>query len=409
MKKFLIGLVIVLVVIGAILVVALSLTKGLPRSADEFFTLIRDGKVKDAYLSASREFQASASEADFEAFLKNSSIGDYESATWSSRSITNNIGELEGSIKTRDGGVVPIKIKLVKEDGRWKIHAIEKAAAGLVETAKGTTPAEKTSPETQAKEATIPPEDELKKMASASMLLLARAINAKDFSELYNSTAKIWQSQTTSEELQASFASYVEKNVDLTFIEGQVPAFQEKPSIDDNGVLVLKGSYPPQPSLLSFTVKYILQDAEWKLVGIHISTEETPAGTAPEARKGEIPPEDQVLAMTNRSMALLAQAVSRDDFSDFYGSIAALWQQQITKEALRDKLSVFLEKKISLLVTEGVAPVFSEKPSIDSDGLLVLKGRYPSRPYEVEFEFDYYFEDGQWNLFGFNVQTRNPE
>jgi hypothetical protein len=226
MRKFLIGLVIVLVVIGAILVVVFTLTKGLPRSADEFFTLIRDGKVKDAYLSASREFQASASEADFEAFLKNSAIADFASATWSSRSIANNIGELEGSIKTRDGGVVPIKIKLVKEDGRWKIHAIEKAAAGLVETAKETTPAEKTSLETPANEAVVPAEDELKRMANASMLLLARAINAKDFSEFYNQTAKIWQSQVTPEALQESFKSYVEQNVDLTFVEGQSPAFQ---------------------------------------------------------------------------------------------------------------------------------------------------------------------------------------
>jgi len=409
MKKVLIVLAVIVIVIGAIIIVAFTLTKGLPRSADQFFTLIREGKAQDAYLSASREFQASASEADFEAFLKNSSIGAYASSTWSSRSITNNIGELEGSIKTRDGGVVPIKIKLVKEDGRWKIHAIEKAAAGLVETAKETTPAEKTSPETPAQEATIPPEDELKKMANASMLLLARAINAKDFSELYNSTAKIWQSQTTPEELQASFASYVEQNVDLTFVEGLVPAFQEKPSIDENGVLTLKGSYRPQPSLLSFTAKYILQDAEWKLVGIHISTEEAPGGTAPEAPKGEIPPEGQVLAMTNRSMALLAQAVSRDDFSDFYASIAPLWQEQITKEGLRERLAVFIDKKIPLTVIEGVSPVFSEKPYLDNDGLLVLKGRYPSQPYEVEFELDYHFQDSQWRLFGFNVQTRNPK
>jgi hypothetical protein len=86
-----------------------------------------------------------------------------------------------------------------------------------------------------------------------------------------------------------------------------------------------------------------------------------------------------------------------------------LWQQQITTEALRDRLAVFIEKKIPLTVTEGVTPVFSGPPSIDGDGLLVLKGRYPSRPYEVEFEFDYYFEDGQWKLFGFNVNTRNPE
>ncbi len=77
-----IGLAILLVVVGAIIIVAFTLTGGLPRSADHFFTLIREGKARDAYLSASREFQASAPEADFAAFLKDSTIADYESAAW---------------------------------------------------------------------------------------------------------------------------------------------------------------------------------------------------------------------------------------------------------------------------------------------------------------------------------------
>jgi len=227
MKKVLIGLVIVLVVIGAIILFVLTLTKGLPQSADQFFTLIREGKAKDAYLSASREFQASAPEEDFAAFLKNSTIADYESATWSSRSISGKIGELEGSIKTRAGGVIPIKLRLIKEDGRWKIHAIEKAAAGLVKT-----PTETTSKASTSTETSVPAEEDLKAMTNASLLLLARAINTKDFSEFYKASAKVWQSQVTPEAMKESFIKYIEQNVDLTFVERSSPEFQEKPSID---------------------------------------------------------------------------------------------------------------------------------------------------------------------------------
>jgi hypothetical protein len=404
MKKFLIGLVILLVVVGAILVAVFLLTGGVTKSADAFFTLIRDGKAKDAYLSASREFQASASEDAFATFLKDSSIADYESATWSSRSVTNNIGELEGSIKTRAGAVVPIKIKLVKEDGRWKIHAIEKAAAGLVKT-----PAETRPPETPSGDATVPPEDELKAMTSASIQLLARAIKAKDFTEFHQATAKIWQNQVTPESLMESFKSYIEQGADLTIVKDMTPEFQEKPSIDEKGILVLKGAYPTRPSILNFTIKYIRQDSEWKLVGIFVNSEDPAGGATPKAEKHEIPPEDQQVLLANRSMTLLAEAVSRDDFDDFYGSIAKFWQQQITKDKLRERLSVFIEKKISLTVIEGVSPIFSEKASIDNEGLLVLKGRYPTKPYEVEFELDYYYEDSEWKLFGFNVNTRYPK
>lgn len=394
MKKVLIGLAIVLVVIGAIILFVFTLTSGLTRSADQFFTLIREGKAKDAYLSASREFQASAPEEDFAAFLKNSTIADYESATWSSRSVANKIGELEGSIKTRAGGVIPIKLRLIKEDGKWKIHAIEKAAAGLVTTSA---------------EPTVPAEDELKAMASRSALLLARAINNKDFSEFYNATAKVWQSQTTPEALKETFIKYIEQNVDLTFVEGHSPEFSEKPSIDESGRLILKGYYPTQPSRLSFTIKFIRQESEWKLIGIHVSLEEAPGSSSSTANKKEIPAEDELVALTNRSMMLLAQAVSGDDFSDFYGSIATVWQQQITKEKLQEPLTSFIEKKIPLTIIEGVSPVFSEKPFFDKDGLLVVNGQYPTRPYRVEFRLDFINEESQWKLFGFHVVTRDQK
>jgi hypothetical protein len=394
MKKVLIGLAIVLAVIGAIFFFVFILTSGLTRSADQFFTLIREGKAKDAYLSASREFQASAPEEDFAAFLKNSTIADYESATWSSRSVANKIGELEGSIKTRAGGVIPIKIRLIKEDGRWKIHAIEKAAAGLVTTST---------------EPTVPAADDLKAMTSSSVLLLARAINAKDFSEFYNATSKVWQSQTTPEALKEAFIKYIEQNVDLTFVEGHSPEFTEKPSLDESGRLILNGYYPTQPSRLTFTTKFIRQESEWKLVGIHISLGEAPGSSRAAEDKKEIPAEDELIALTNRSMMLLAQAVSRDDFSDFYGSIATLWQQQITKDKLREQMVSFIEKKIALTIIEGVSPVFSEKAYFDKDGLLVVNGQYPTNPYRVEFRLDFINEESQWKLFGFHVVTRDQK
>jgi hypothetical protein len=394
MKKVLIGLVVVLVAIGAIILFVFTLTSGLTRSADRFFTLVREGKAKDAYLSASREFQASAPEEDFAAFLKNSTIADYESATWSSRSVANKIGTLEGSIKTRAGGVIPIKLRLIKEDGRWKIHAIEKAAAGLVTTST---------------EPTMPAENDLKAMTSRSVLLLARAINSKDFSEFYKATAKVWQSQTTPEALKELFIKYIEQNVDLTFVEGHSPEFSKKPSLEEGGRLILEGYYPTQPSRLSFTAKFIRQESDWKLVGIYVSLEEASGSSRAATDKKEIPAEDELVALVNRTMMLLAQAVSRDDFSDFYGSIATLWQQQITKDKLREQMVSFIEKKIPLTIIEGVSPVFSEKAYFDKDGLVVVNGQYPTKPYRVEFRLDFINEESQWKLFGFHVVTRDEK
>lgn len=285
-----------------------------------------------------------------------------------------------------------------------RTRGVNRSAAGSV-----VTPAEKRAEASAPEGPAVPAEDELKSLAKASALLLARAVNTGDFSELYGAAARIWQKQITPEALKDSFRTLTDQNADLSFIEGQSPTFREKPSIGEHGELVLQGAFPGLTSPLNFVFRYVRQDEEWKLVGINISSDETPGGTETKATKGEIPPEDQLIDLTNRSMALLARAVERDDFSDFHASIAKLWQQQITKEALRDRLAVFIEQKISLTVIEGVFPVFSEKPYFDSDGLLVLKGRYPSKPYEVVFELDYFNEESAWKLFGLNVVTKTPE
>jgi hypothetical protein len=283
-------------------------------------------------------------------------------------------------------------------------RGVNRPAAGLVETA-----VEKRVAASTSEEPAVPAEDVLKSLAKASALLLARAVDTGDFSELYGAAARIWQKQITPETLKDSFRTLTDQNADLSFLEGQSPTFREKPSIGEHGELVLQGAFPGLTSPLNFIFRYVRQDEEWKLVGINISSDETPGGTETKATKGEIPAEDQLIDLTNRSMAILARAVDRDDFSDFHASIAKLWQQQITKEALRDRLAVFIEKKIPLTVIEGVSPVFSEKPYFDSDGLLVLKGRYPSQPYEVVFELDYFNEESAWKLFGFNVVTKTPE
>jgi hypothetical protein len=391
-KKLLIGVVIVLVLIGAIVAVVFYLTGDLTRSADRFLTLIREGKTKEAYLSTAREFQAATPEDSFLAFLKSSSVADYESATWSSRSLSNNIGELEGSIKTRGGGTIPIKLKLVKEGGEWRILAIEKAAAGLVATS--TTPA-------------LPADEELRSLTNSSVQLLARAINNKDFAEFYGATSKIWQGQTNPGSLKEAFKSFIDQNIDLTFVEGRSPEFSEKPLIDDSGRLILKGYYPTQPSRLNFTVKFVRQESEWKLIGINVSVEDAPTAPSPPAGKKEMPPDDQLAALTNQSVMLLAQSVSKDDFSELYNSIAKVWQKQMTREELRNEFKDFIDKKIPLTIIKGTAPVFSEKPYFDSSGMLILNGQYPSKPFRVEFRLAFLNEESTWRLAAVNVSTRS--
>jgi hypothetical protein len=390
MNKWIVILIAVVFVVAAIVVLVFYWTSPLTDAADRFFVNIREGRAKAAYQSTTREFQAATSEQSFVDFLKTSTIGDYDSATWSSRSVSGNTGELEGSIRTRSGGVIPLKVILVSESGEWRIHALEKTPAGLV--------ADAAAPG-------IPAENELVTLANSSVLQLARAVNANDFAEFFGSISQLWRDQTTAEALRDAFRPLIDQKIDLTAIAGKAPEFTEKPMIDDQGRLVLKGRYPLPPTTTNFTLKFISEKSQWKLIGVYVSPGE---GATPEASASvvsEMPADSELAALTNSSVMLLATALGRDDFSDFYAAIAKLWQGQTTREQLRDQFKVFVEKKISLTLIEGTNPVFTEKPVVDANRVLILTGYYPTKPYRVEFRLKFIKEEPQWKLVGINVST----
>jgi hypothetical protein len=386
MKKVLIGILIGIVLIAVIVAVVFYLTADVTRSGDDFFALIRDGNAKDAYRSTSREFQAATSQDKFMAFLKSSAIADYESATWTSRSISNNVGELEGTLKTKAGGVVPIKMKFVKEGGKWKLLSIEKATAGIVaDTVQGT----------------IPGDAELVAMSNNSVLMLARAIKADDFGGFYSSTSRIWQNQTTADALKENFRSFIDQKIDLTVIEGKNPEFSEKAAIDESGRLILQGFYLVQPVKISFTLKYIQEEGKWKPVGINVSQEE-----APSFAKGVMPAEGELTALAHNGVSLLARAVAKDDFSELYNSISKRWQAQTSREELRNAFIVFIEKKVPLTAVEGKKPQFTANPRFDDHGALIMEGKYDTEAFQVLFSLEFWNEDSQWKLQAINVRTR---
>lgn len=264
MKKILIGVVVAVAVVMLIILLVFGLTKGITESADQFFSLVKGDRIEEAYLSTSKEFKAATSENELRDFLANTNLDEFESASWSSRSISNNVGKLEGSIDTKGGGVVPLEIELVKEGGSWKILALRKASAGLIE--------KEAEEERTAAEKEVPSDKAIINMVNETILILARDINRNDFSAFYDFIAKIWQSQTDKDALRNVFSDFIDKKIDLTIIEKQTPIISEKPYIDNDGILKLTGYYATKPYMVHFELKYTYEHPQWKLIGINIRT-----------------------------------------------------------------------------------------------------------------------------------------
>lgn len=258
MKKvgtILLGIVVVVAILVALLFFA---TSGLPKAADEFFTLVGQGKIGEAYLATAAEFRAATSEEEFAAFLRESALGEYASASWPTRTIENNRGRLEGTVTTRAGGQIPVELDLVKEGDAWKILNLRKAAAGLLPGGASTVE--------------IPPDAELQRLTSESIGLLAEAVNRNDFSGFRAYISRLWQSQVTEEQLREAFKEFTEKRIDLTPLKNETPVFSQKPALDENGVLNLRGYYATSPDQVRFELSFIYEHPQWKLssIGLHL-------------------------------------------------------------------------------------------------------------------------------------------
>jgi len=163
-----------------------------------------------------------------------------------------------------EGDSLTFTLKYDNEAGAWKLVGIDvQFKPGRGNTAKA------------------PSDAELKKLTDDTLLLFNSAIQTQDFGAFYKSTAKLWQKQTTPDDLKAAFKSFIDKKFDIGSVVKTVkPSFEPQPAINSDGLLVVEGSYPIKPDKLTFALKYLNEGGSWKLIGIDVQ-----ANKAGEAEK----------------------------------------------------------------------------------------------------------------------------
>gem|GEM_PF-634647 len=158
---------------------------------------------------------------------------------------------LKGHYSTRPNKVT-FKLTYIYESSVWKLFGVNVQVVPVENTAS------------------VPADKELKKLALDSLLLFNVAIQTRSFDDFHDKIAKLWQKEITPEKLLESFQSFIDKKINIALIVKEEPAFAEPPATNEDGFLVLKGSYPTRPSKVNFELKYTSEDDNWKLVGINV-------------------------------------------------------------------------------------------------------------------------------------------
>jgi hypothetical protein len=247
---------------GAALGLSVALTSGMTKTADQFFLAVKEHDLARARGFLSEEFKAGTSEQDFAAFLAKSALDRFDEASWSSRSMTNGTGTLEGSVTTDTGGTVPLSLSFVKENGEWRIYALRRSSAGL---------------DTQSTSPGVPSRAEAVELVKAAFRLYAASVNTKDMSGFHAGVARAWQRQMTVQQMNEAFANAIATGNDYTVLDRLTPRLAREPTLGEEGALVLEGDYPGLKAPFTFKLKFVNEGLSWKLMRLGYSASKQPS------------------------------------------------------------------------------------------------------------------------------------
>lgn len=129
-------------------------------------------------------------------------------------------------------------------------------------------------PDTNNASLLVPDLETLNKITKESMLSFAQSVIQADFQIFFNHISKRWQVQTSINELEKAFHSFIEQKIDLReLIQNSDPVFSDTPHFNTEHTLLLKGYFPHKDFMTKFELSYIYEFPEWKLVGINVSVE----------------------------------------------------------------------------------------------------------------------------------------
>ncbi|MFL5243408.1 MAG: DUF4864 domain-containing protein [Gemmataceae bacterium] len=232
-----------------------ALTRPVVNASEQFLALLGQEKIAEAYASAASGFRAQQDEASFIVAVKQLGLTDYSSVAWHNRVIENQEGTAEGIVTTKNGSTKPVSIRLVHEEGKWKVVDVRYGGVELITI--------KAPP-------TVPPQAEQERMAAEALLSLNQAVRVGDFTAFYGRLSDIWKKETTPLRLKQAFQEFLDKNIDIGAIKDFKPEIAP-PAVSDMGVLEMAGHYPTQPSQVGFKLKYANERGGWKLTSIAVS------------------------------------------------------------------------------------------------------------------------------------------
>ncbi|MBC7900415.1 MAG: hypothetical protein H7070_10225 [Saprospiraceae bacterium] len=133
------------------------------------------------------------------------------------------------------------------------------------------------------------------------------------------------------------------------------------------------------------------------------NSSDTPFGDDTDA--GGVPSDTIVQSMIKETTSDFASAIETEDFSTLYAKSSSDFQSTYTEDQMKDVFKTFVTNRKRILPSLKKVPEttaeFSPKPSIRTEKgleILVVNGKFPTKPFAVKFEYEYVKRGGEWKM-----------
>ncbi len=130
--------------------------------------------------------------------------------------------------------------------------------------------------------------------------------------------------------------------------------------------------------------------------------------TKSDASKGELPEDDELVAIIRETLLDFDKAVKSEDFTEFYNKSSEPFQESISPRRMKSKFQKFIDGKADISGIDDLEPDYETDPKISKQGktsVLEVKGEFPTKPRPSKFELKYIPEGKDWKVISIQVFT----
>ncbi len=214
---------------------------GASRTADRFLALLSDGQSAQAYNMTTRTYRQAVKPKDFERLTRLWKLRDFAGKEdWETQAANDQVTVI-GTVRTKSGDPVPLRIQLLKEDGDWKIASFEGPPPPQTRyiTLRGLSSwRHSRDRRDNPPSPPLPSQEEIVHLVCSTLLELDKALDTGDFNDFHASVSDEWKEHVPVAMFERALSPLGEHNLDIGKVASAQPEFSRPVEIRSDGMLI---------------------------------------------------------------------------------------------------------------------------------------------------------------------------